>query len=76
LLLWPGLTSRVRTSTATAPRPGVVGDPGMCGSFLLGNRQVSCSANDARRSWSTAGKQGARRPGGIISHRRVTSFRN
>src|SRR5262249_62279880 len=31
----------------------------MCGCSLRGNREVSCSANDATRSWSAAGRRGA-----------------
>src|SRR5262245_13528261 len=31
----------------------------MCGRSLRGNREVSCSANDAMRSWSAAGRRGA-----------------
>src|SRR4029077_9882505 len=31
----------------------------MCGRSLRGNREVSCPANDATRSWSAAGRRGA-----------------
>jgi hypothetical protein len=31
----------------------------MCGCSLLGNREVSRSANDAKRCWSAAGRRGA-----------------
>ena len=33
-------------ASASARRPGVVGDPGMCGRSLHGNREVSCPAKD------------------------------
>ena len=38
-----GLDHRIGTdaSTRVSARPGVVGDPGMCGSSLYGNREVS-----------------------------------
>ena len=39
---WRGASSRVPV------RPGVVGDPGMCGSSLFGNREVSGLA----RGWT------------------------
>ena len=33
-------------ASASARRPGVVGDPGMCRRSLHGNREVSCLASD------------------------------
>jgi len=40
-------------------RPGAVGDPGMCGRSLYGNREISCLARAARRRWPAPGRRGA-----------------
>jgi hypothetical protein len=54
----------VEGNTAGAPlrapgRPGAVGDPGMCGRSLHGNRDISRPTRAARRSWSASGRRGA-----------------
>jgi hypothetical protein len=41
-------------------RPGVVGDPGMCGRSLCGNREVSRSAGRPRAASVRAGKARSR----------------
>ena len=40
-------------------RPGVVGDPGMCGRSLCGNREISCLTRAACRLWPASGRRGA-----------------
>jgi hypothetical protein len=44
--------------SASTRRSGVVKDPGMCGSSLYGNREVSGSAGGGRRR-SASGRRGA-----------------
>lgn len=45
---------RTGASSRVPVRPGVVADPGMCGRSLLGNREISRSA-DGRRGGSVRG---------------------
>ena len=47
---WSDITegNTVGASSRVPVRPGVVGDPGMCGSSLFGNREVSGLA----RGWT------------------------
>ena len=57
------LATRKATRTgalARAPgRPGVVGDPGMCGRSLRGNREISRPAGGRDAVWSASGRRGA-----------------
>ena len=51
---WSGALARV------PERPGVVGDPGMCGRSLCGNREVSSPAGRRLAGPVRAGKAGSR----------------
>ena len=44
--------------SASARRPGVVRDPGMCGRSLRGNREISRPAS-GMSAWSASGRRGA-----------------
>ena len=49
-----------RAPSQALGRPGVVADPGMCGRFLRGNREISRPANGgALPSWSASERRGA-----------------
>ena len=53
--------TRTGASTRAPGRPGVVGDPGMCGRSLYGNREISRSTSSDVRvlHWSASGRRGA-----------------
>ena len=40
-------------------QPGAVGDTGMCGRSLFGNREISRSTRTACRHWPASGRRGA-----------------
>ena len=54
--------TRMGAISRAPSRFGVVADPGMCRSFLYGNREISRSASGAKRCvrcWSASGRRGA-----------------
>src|SRR3954468_20161987 len=48
-----------RRAIASAWRPGVVGEPGMCRSSLSGNREIPRLANGSVSLWPASGRRGA-----------------
>jgi hypothetical protein len=48
--------TRTGTPSRVSGRPGVVGDPGMCGSSLDGNREVPRLIIGGAPSWSASGR--------------------
>ena len=52
--------TRTGASARVPGRPGVVGDPGMCGSSLRGNREIPCPTRRGKRVLVRIGKARSR----------------